>query len=176
MGLYKNYEGEILLSDTELRKIPFNEMCKKISYVPQEVFLFTGTIKENLLLSYPNATDEEIKLACKLANIDNIIESFKDGYNTQIGYDGISLSGGQKQRIGIARALLRKADVFLFDEITSAIDNETENVIKEILKKICKHKTVILISHKKTTLSIAENIISLDNIKNSNQKSLDTTT
>lgn len=163
MGLYKNYEGKILFNNYSLNEIPFYKISEKISYVPQETFLFTGTIKENLLLANTKASDEDIKVACKLLNIDNVIESFKDGYDTEIGYNGISLSGGQKQRLGIARALLRKADLFLFDEITSSVDVETEEIIKNILKEISKTKTVILVTHKKNTLTIADNIIALDN-------------
>ncbi|WP_026883639.1 ATP-binding cassette domain-containing protein [Clostridium akagii] len=162
MGLYRDYEGKILFDGFSLEEVPFNKISNKISYVPQETFLFTGTIKENLLLANENATYYDIKSACKLVNIDDIIESFENGYDTQIGYDGISLSGGQKQRLGIARALLRKADLFLFDEITSSVDIETDDIIKSVLKEISKNKTVILVTHKKTTLSIADNIINLD--------------
>lgn len=162
MGLYKNYNGDIMIGKSYLKDIKFNEICEKVSYVPQETFLFTGTIKENLLIAAPNSSDTEIVNACRLANIDTVINSFKDKYNTQIGYNGLSLSVGQKQRLGIARALLRNADLFLFDEITSAVDNETEENIKKILKEIAKNKTVILVSHKKTTFSIADDIIVLE--------------
>lgn len=101
---------------------------------------------------------------CKIVNIHRVIEKFENGYETKLGYNGILLSGGQKQRIGIARALLRKADIFLFDEITASVDIETEEIIISVLKKLATNKTVIIVTHKKNTIDIADNVISLDNL------------
>lgn len=164
-GLYDDYEGEILLSDIEYREISREQFYKKVTYVPQETFLLTGTIKENLILANPNATDEDIIKACKMANIHDFIVSLKNGYKTKIGYNGIQLSVGQKQRISIARSLLREAEIFLFDEITSSLDPESEFSIKKMLKSLSRDHTVIIISHRLTTFSEADIVLALKNCK-----------
>lgn len=162
-GLYDNYEGQILLNHIDLKNIAKQHFFEKITYVPQETFLLTGTIKENLLIANPEATDKKIIKACQMASIHDFIMSLTKGYNTIIGYNGIHLSAGQKQRISIARALLRDAEIYLFDEITSSLDPKTEANIKRMLKKLSKDHTVVLISHRLTTVSEADIILTLNN-------------
>ncbi|MGI6777989.1 MAG: ATP-binding cassette domain-containing protein [Acetivibrionales bacterium] len=161
MGLYKNYEGKIYINNVDYLNIPGSQLCQIISYVAQETFLLNDTIKENLLLAKPDAIDEELVEACKLSNIHEYINSLEKKYYTKLGPDGIQLSAGQRQRLAISRAVLRNAKIFLFDEITSALDVESEIFIKEMISQLSKNSTVVIVSHRLSTISEADNIIIL---------------
>ena len=137
--------------------------------VPQKVLLFTGTIRENIKWGNEMATEEEIIEAAKIAEAHNFINSFSEGYNTYLGQGGVNLSGGQKQRISIARALIKKPDILILDDSTSAVDMLTERKIKEGLKKYSKNTTVILIAQRITSIMDADKILVMDKGKIVNQ-------
>ncbi|MDE6195977.1 MAG: ATP-binding cassette domain-containing protein, partial [Erysipelotrichaceae bacterium] len=127
--------------------------------VQQDVFLFTGSIKENIAYGNLEASDEEIIEAAKKANIHEDIIRMKDGYDTQIGERGIKLSGGQKQRLSIARVFLKNPSILILDEATSALDNATEIYIQEALDELCKGRTTIVVAHRLSTIRNADEII-----------------
>ncbi|MBM6839200.1 ATP-binding cassette domain-containing protein, partial [Clostridium saudiense] len=129
--------------------------------VQQEVFLFTGTIKDNIKYGKQDATDEQIIDAAKRANIHEYIMGLKDGYDTFIGERGVKLSGGQKQRISIARVFLKNPPILILDEATSALDNTTEYLIQKSLEELCKGRTTIVVAHRLSTIKNADEIIVL---------------
>ncbi|WP_313559313.1 ABC transporter ATP-binding protein [Ruminiclostridium cellobioparum] len=161
MGLYTNYQGSIFIGNYNYKDISRESLFKNISFVTQDFFLITGNIKDNLLLANPNASDDEIINACKAAYIHDFIWSLPNKYNTRIGHVGIDLSMGQKQRLSIARSILKGSQIFLFDEITSALDNESETIIKNLMKELAKKHTVIIISHRLSSITDADKIIIL---------------
>jgi ABC-type multidrug transport system fused ATPase/permease subunit len=132
-----------------------------LAIVPQEVMLFAGTIRENLLFAQPNATEEEIFEAAKGANAFDFIQSFPQGFETQVGDRGIQLSGGQKQRIAIARAILKNPKVLILDEATSSLDSESERLVQEALTNLMKGRTSIVIAHRLSTIKLADKILVL---------------
>ncbi|APQ73754.1 ABC transporter ATP-binding protein [Clostridium botulinum] len=145
-------KGSISIDGFSIKDLNLKSLRKNVSYIQQENFIYNFSIKENLLLGSPNATMGEIVNACKLANIDSFIDSLPDKYDTLINEKGNSLSGGQKQRLAIARSILRNSKIFLFDEVTSALDGESEYLITESLMELSKNHTVIMIAHRLTTL------------------------
>lgn len=161
-GFYKPQSGAVLVDGISTEEFSLSELRSAIAHVPQETFLFAGTIRENLLLARPNITELEIVNASKNANIHDFIMSLTDGYDTEIGERGIKLSGGQKQRVAIARAILKDAPILLLDEATSALDNETEFHVKEALDLLMKDRTTIVIAHRLSTIHNADLIIVLD--------------
>lgn len=120
----------------------------QIGIVQQDVFLFTGTLRENIAYGQLDATDEEIKQAAKMAHLEQLIESLPDGYETQVGERGLKLSGGQKQRIAIARMFLKNPPILILDEATSALDTETEQIIQNALTELAKDRTTHVIAHR----------------------------
>lgn len=150
LRMYSTYKGEILCCNP-----------KDIAYVPQTPYLFNDTIYENIRYGRLDATESEIIEAAKACNIHDFIMSTADGYDTQLGATGTNLSGGQRQRIGIARAFLKNCPVILLDEPTSALDTESESLIKEALEKLFKNRTVIIISHRASTIENADNVFVL---------------
>ena len=120
-----------------------------------------GSIKENIRYGKPDATDEEVIAAAKLANAHEFIEAFENGYDTDIGQRGVKLSGGQKQRLSIARVFLKNPPILIFDEATSALDNESEQIVQESLEKLAKNRTTFVIAHRLTTIENAEEIFML---------------
>ena len=133
----------------------------QIGMVQQDVYLFTGTIFENIAYGKPGATREEVVAAAKNANAHEFIMQFPNGYDTDIGQRGIKLSGGQKQRLSIARVFLKNPPILIFDEATSALDNESERVVQESLERLTKNRTTFVIAHRLTTIQNAENILVL---------------
>ena len=127
----------------------------------QDIYLFAGTIFENISYGRPGATREEVIEAARNANAHEFIMSFPDGYETDIGQRGIKLSGGQKQRLSIARVFLKNPPILIFDEATSALDNESERVVQESLEKLAKNRTTFVIAHRLTTIQNAEKILVL---------------
>lgn len=157
----KEGEGKISLGGQDIRRIPLEILRKNVAMVLQEPFLYSRTIKENIAASNPDATFEEIRSAAKIACVDDAIMSFPDGYDTLVGERGVTLSGGQRQRVAIARMLLQKAPVLIFDDSLSAVDAETDSLIRKALSTHMKGSTVILISHRITTLMAADEIMVL---------------
>lgn len=154
--------GKITIGGRDIREIPLKELRKKIGIVLQEPFLYSRTIKENICASRPDASFEEIREAAKIACVDEAIMNFPDGYETLVGERGVTLSGGQRQRVAIARMLLQKAPIMIFDDSLSAVDSQTDSKIRKELAVKCKDATVILISHRITTLMGADNIMVLN--------------
>lgn len=157
----KEGEGSISLGGQDIREIPLEILRRNVAMVLQEPFLYSRTIRENIAASNPDATFEEIRNAAKIACVDDAIMSFPDGYDTLVGERGVTLSGGQRQRVAIARMLLQKAPVLIFDDSLSAVDAETDSLIRKALSVHMKGSTVILISHRITTLMAADEIMVL---------------
>lgn len=157
----KEGEGSISLGGQDIREIPLEILRRNVAMVLQEPFLYSRTIRENIAASNPDATFEEIRNAAKIACLDDAIMSFPDGYDTLVGERGVTLSGGQRQRVAIARMLLQKAPVLIFDDSLSAVDAETDSLIRKALSVHMKGSTVILISHRITTLMAADEIMVL---------------
>ena len=153
--------GTIRIDGKDIRSLTLKSLRDHIGMVQQDVYLFAGTIAENISYGKPGAAREEIIEAAKNANAHEFILSFPDGYDTDIGQRGIKLSGGQKQRISIARVFLKNPPILIFDEATSALDNESEQVVKESLEKLAKNRTTFVIAHRLTTIQNAENILVL---------------
>ena len=157
----KDNKGSISIGGREIKDIPIEELRRNIGMVLQEPFLYSRTIRENIAASVPDASMDEIRYAAQIACIDEAIMSFPDGYETLVGERGVTLSGGQKQRIAIARMLLQKAPIMVFDDSLSAVDSQTDYNIRRALKENMKEATVILISHRVTSLMGADEIMVL---------------
>ncbi|OAS82102.1 MULTISPECIES: ABC transporter ATP-binding protein [Metabacillus] len=158
---YDVTEGDVLLDGINVCDIDLQSLRKTIGVVQQDVYLFTGTVKENIRYGNPAANDEEIIAAAKHANAHDFIMNLPNGYNSEIGQRGVKLSGGQKQRLSIARVFLKNPSVLIFDEATSALDNESESIVKESLESLAKGRTTIVIAHRLSTIRNAERIIVL---------------
>lgn len=156
-------EGMVSISGEDIKNINTSSLRNNESFVTQDTVLFHDSIRKNLLIANPNATDEQIVEACKRASIHDFIESLPEGYETNIGELGDTLSGGEKQRLGVARAFLHDAPLILLDEPTSNLDSLNETVILKALKDFCKEKTVLLVSHRKSTMCIADRVVSVEN-------------
>ena len=157
--------GTILLDQKELKSYQLDQLRAEIGSVPQDAFLFSETIKSNIKFGSKNADDDTIINAAKMADVHDNILSFPDGYDTLLGERGISLSGGQKQRVSIARALIKQAKIYLFDDCLSAVDTETEEVILENIKKLTIDKTTLIVSHRISTVKHADRIIVIEDGK-----------
>lgn len=160
--LYDTSSGEILIDKKNITTINLSSLRQNIGFVPQEAFLFSDTIKNNIKFGKEDATEEEIKQAAKNAYIHHNIIEFNNNYNTFIGERGITLSGGQKQRISIARAIIKNPKILIFDDCLSAVDTETEEVILNNLGKVSKDKTTIIVSHRVSSVKNANRIIVLE--------------
>lgn len=158
---YEVNEGEILIDDINIKDYELYNLRRLIGHVQQDVFIFWGTIRDNILYGNPNASDEEIILASKKANIYDFIMSLPDGFNTLCGERGIQLSGGQKQRISIARIFLKNPNILILDEATSALDNVTEKLIQKSFDELAEGKTTIVIAHRLTTIKNVDLIVVL---------------
>jgi len=158
---YEASEGKILIDGTNISDIKLKALRKNIGVVQQDVYLFAGTIMENICYGQMDASKEEIINAAKAANAHDFIMELPEGYDTYIGQRGIKLSGGQKQRLSIARVFLKNPPILIFDEATSALDNESEKVVQESLEKLAKNRTTFVIAHRLTTIRNAKNIIVL---------------
>lgn len=153
--------GTIRIDGKDIRSIQLQSLRSHIGIVQQDVYLFAGTIYENIAYGKRGATKEEVIEAAKNANAHEFIMSFPDGYETDIGQRGIKLSGGQKQRLSIARVFLKNPPILIFDEATSALDNESEKVVQESLERLAKNRTTLVIAHRLTTIQNAERILVL---------------
>jgi ATP-binding cassette, subfamily B, bacterial len=155
-------DGAILLDDTDIRDLTLESLRGQISMVLQDVFLFHGNVRENILFGRPTATDEEMLAAAMVANAHEFIMNLPDGYDTLIGERGIKLSGGQKQRLSIARAVLKDAPILILDEATSSVDTETELLIQQALERLMVGKTTLIIAHRLSTVRNADLIVVLE--------------
>ncbi|MCI8339858.1 MAG: ABC transporter ATP-binding protein [Lachnospiraceae bacterium] len=153
--------GRITIDGRDIREVTLKSLRNQIGMVQQDVYLFAGTIFENISYGKPGAGREEVIQAAKNANAHEFIMSFPDGYETDIGQRGIKLSGGQKQRLSIARVFLKNPPILIFDEATSALDNESEKVVQDSLEKLAKNRTTFVIAHRLTTIQNAEKILVL---------------
>ena len=153
--------GRIMIDGKDIRSVTLKSLRDQIGMVQQDVYLFAGTIFENIQYGKPGATREEVIEAAKNANAHEFIMAFPDGYDTDIGQRGIKLSGGQKQRLSISRVFLKNPPILIFDEATSALDNESEKVVQDSLEKLAKNRTTFVIAHRLTTIQNAEKILVL---------------
>lgn len=160
---YDVTEGRILLDGVDIRDIRVRSLRDKIGIVFQDSFLFSDSVKENILLGKPDATDEEVIAAAKAANAHDFIMNLPDGYDTKVGERGIKLSGGQKQRIAIARVFLKNPPLLIFDEATSALDLESEHYIQEALERLAKNRTTFIVAHRLSTITHADRIFLIEN-------------
>lgn len=155
---YDVKEGAIKVNGIDIRDFKLTELRNNISIVFQDNFLFTGTIKENIMLAKPDATEEELKNALQTSHLDEVIESLPDGLDTLLGERGLTLSGGQRQRVAIARAMIRNTPIIILDEATSALDNESEAIVQKALDNLMQNKTVFVIAHRLSTIKNADRI------------------
>ncbi|MFS4482614.1 ABC transporter ATP-binding protein [Hyunsoonleella sp. 2307UL5-6] len=163
--LYDIDEGQIILNQIEINKHNLTDLRKNIGYVPQDAFLFSDSIKNNIKFGKEDATDDDVIAAAKNAQVHKNISKFNKGYDTVLGERGITLSGGQKQRVSIARAIIKSPKILLFDDCLSAVDTETEEKILNNLFKISQGKTTIIVSHRVSSAKNADKIIVLDDGK-----------
>lgn len=161
LRFYEPQAGRILLDRFDLGEIDLNALRNQIAVVPQEPFLFSDSLRENIRYGRLDATDEEVRGAARLAYADEFISAMPDGYETVVGRKGATLSGGQRQRIAIARAFLKNAPVLILDEATSALDPDTERVIQAALKSLLQGRTTLIISHRLSTIQFANRIVVL---------------
>jgi ATP-binding cassette subfamily B protein/subfamily B ATP-binding cassette protein MsbA len=159
---YEVNQGRITLDGQDIRTIKLEDLRQQISMVLQDVYLFYGSVRENILFGRPDADESEIIAAAKVANAHEFILSLPDGYDTMIGERGVKLSGGQKQRISIARAVLKDAPILILDEATSSVDTETELLIQQALERLIVGRTTIVIAHRLSTIRNADKIVVLE--------------
>lgn len=159
---YDPNKGVILVDGIDARDMSLESLRRQISLVSQDVFLFNGTVRENILYGSPGASDDDIFAAAKAANAHEFIMALEKGYETRVGERGVKLSGGQKQRISIARAILKDSPILILDEATSAVDTQTERLIQDALTKLKQNKTAIVIAHRLSTIQDADQIVVLN--------------
>ena len=160
--LYDVTQGRILVGGVDVRDLDLRSLRESVSVVLQEPILFSGTIRDNIAYSRPDATDEEVEAAARAAHAHGFILDLPDGYDSPVGERGVTLSGGQRQRIAIARALLKDAPILILDEPTSAVDASSEGLIREALQRLMKGRTVVVITHRPSTTELAERVAVLD--------------
>ncbi len=159
---YDVISGNISIDGVDVREFDLDQLHESVSMVLQDVFLFHGTIRENILFGKPDATEEEIFRAAEIANAAEFIDRMPNGYDTLIGERGVKLSGGQKQRLSIARAVLKNSPILILDEATSSVDTETELLIQQALERLIKGRTTIIIAHRLSTVRNSDKIVALE--------------
>ena len=152
-------DGRITIDGYDIRKVTRPSLRNQIGIVQQDVYLFSGTVRENIEYGKPGATDEEIWKAARLAGADEFINKLPDGMDTYVGERGVKLSGGQKQRISIARVFLKNPKILILDEATSALDNESEFLVQQSLERLSQGRTTITVAHRLTTIKNADTIL-----------------
>jgi ABC-type multidrug transport system fused ATPase/permease subunit len=162
LRLHEPTQGRLLFDEKDSQTIPLSALRGQIALVPQDIFLFGGTIRENIAYGDPGASEEQIKTAAGLANALEFIERFPDGFDTVVGERGTQLSGGQRQRVAIARALLKNPRILILDEATSSLDSESEKLVQEALGNLMRGRTSIVIAHRLSTIRKADQIYVLD--------------
>jgi ATP-binding cassette subfamily B protein len=158
---YEVSEGSITIDGKDIRDISLRSLRKNIGIVQQEVYLFAGTVMDNIQYGNVEATEKEVMEAAKNANAHDFIMELPEGYHTYIGQRGVKLSGGQKQRLSIARVFLKNPPILIFDEATSSLDNESEKVVQDSLEKLAKNRTTFVIAHRLSTIKNAKKILVL---------------
>ena len=160
--LYDTQQGRILLDGRDIRRIKIRDLRSHIAYIPQEPFLFAGTIRDNITFGSPDITEVQLETAVKKAALLDTVAGFPDGYDTVVGEKGIILSGGQKQRIALARCLLKEAPILILDDPISQVDPETGSAIIDTIRKMTGLKTIVIVSHRLSAVNFADRIVSLD--------------
>ena len=155
---YDIKSGSIKFDDVDIRKFTLDSLRRNISMVFQDNFLYSGTIKENILMGNANATEEDLNNAIEYAHLQDVIAELPDGLETMLGERGLTLSGGQRQRVAIARAMIRKAPIVILDEATSALDNESEALVQKAIDNLMQNRTVFIIAHRLSTIKNADRI------------------
>ena len=158
---YDVTDGRVLLDGEDIRNLKLQSLRNHIGIVQQDVYLFAGTVMENIRYGKPEASDEEVIRAAKAANAHEFIMELENGYDTDIGQRGVKLSGGQKQRLSIARVFLKNPPILIFDEATSALDNESEKIVQKSLEELAKDRTTFVIAHRLSTIRKAQRILVL---------------
>ena len=156
---YDVVSGGILIDGIDIRNLTLKSLRQNIAIVFQDNFLFSGTIRDNVMLGNENATEKDVEKAIKMAYLDDFIAGLSNGLDTQIGERGILLSGGQKQRVAIARAFLKNAPIVILDEATSALDNKAEAIVQKAIDNLMQDKTVFVIAHRLSTIQNADKIV-----------------
>jgi ABC-type multidrug transport system fused ATPase/permease subunit len=162
LHFYEPDSGTLYFDERPAKEFPLSQLRRQMAFVPQEVILFGGSIKENIAYGKPNATDEEIMAAARSANAHEFIKRFPEQYETIVGERGIKLSGGQRQRIAIARAILKDPAILILDEATSSLDSESEQLVQEALDNLMKGRTSFVIAHRLSTIRNADKIVLID--------------
>ncbi len=160
---YDVQEGSVIIDDQNIKGLEQRSLRKNIGIVQQNVFLFDGTIRENIIYGKPDATEDELTIAVNMSNLSSFISTLSDGLDTEVGERGVLLSGGQKQRISIARVFLKNPEILILDEATSSLDNESESIIQEALWQLSKNRTTIIIAHRLSTIMKADKIYVMKN-------------
>jgi ATP-binding cassette subfamily B protein len=160
--LYDVAGGRVVIDGTDVREVDFESLSQAVGIVSQETYLFHASVAENLRFAKPDATDEELEVAARGAQIHDLISSLPDGYETLVGERGYRFSGGEKQRLAIARTLLRNPPILVLDEATSALDTQTERAVQEALDRLADGRTTIAIAHRLSTIREADEIVVLD--------------
>ncbi len=161
LSLYTPQNGTIYIDDVDIKNYPLETLRKKIGYIEQDIYLFPKSIKENIAFGKPDASDEEIRDAARLAQVDEFVKDFPNGYDTVVGERGTRISGGERQRIAIARALLTNPDIIILDDSVSAVDSETEEKIGKAIENVLKKRTTIIITHRLNTIRSSDKILVL---------------
>jgi ATP-binding cassette subfamily B protein len=162
LRLYEVGSGQILCDGVDIATVSLYSLRRQIAYVAQDNFLFKGSVRDNIAMGRPGASEDEIVAAAKAAYAHDFIMSFEKGYDSPCGEHGAQLSGGQRQRIAIARAFLKDAPIILLDEATSALDSESEQAIQKALRTLCEGRTTIVIAHRLSTVAQADEICVID--------------
>ena len=160
---YQPQKGEIFINGQNIKKVSLNSLRNKIAIVSQDTVLFDDSVENNIRFAKSDATDEEIKKACKLAAAEDFITNLPEQYKTLIGENGVRLSGGEKQRLSVARAILKNSPIILLDEATSSLDTESEEKVQNAIFNLTKNRTTIVIAHRLSTIKKANHIIVMKN-------------
>jgi len=162
MRVYDPTSGQVVLDGRDLREIPLEELRGIVGYVPQETFLFSRSIAENIALGRPDAAEEDIHRMAELSKLADDVVEFPDRYATLVGERGVTLSGGQKQRTAIARALLRNPGILVLDDALASVDTKTEEAILTGLREFMRHRTTLLVAHRVSTVMLADRIVVIE--------------
>ena len=165
LNFYSYEKGDIYIGGYNIKDINIDSLREKIAYIPQDIFLFSGTIRENMEMANQDATLDEIIDACKICKADDFINELPLRYETKLDENGANLSGGQKQRLALARAILKKPDILVMDEATSNLDTITERAITDTIEKVSQDTTTIIIAHRLSTIMHCDKIIVMNHGK-----------
>jgi ATP-binding cassette subfamily B protein len=154
--------GQILLDGVDIRDLRVRDLRRAVSIVFEDTFLFTDTVRDNIAFAHPDASDDDVLRAARLAGAHDFIEELEDGYNTVVGERGFSLSGGQRQRLALARAIIADPRVLILDDATSAVDPTKEHEIRGALQEVMRGRTTIVIAHRPATIALADRVVLLD--------------